>query len=214
MNHKLNQLLRIIAIIGGIIFGIIRIVNNDIYGSLICFSIIPVMFAPYLLKKIFKIELGEQIETIYYIFVFFAHFLGSIINLYDYIDGYDKIMHFLSGMLSAMIAFVLLVKMKHYKDKNRIFNYLFIISITLTIASLWEFYEFTFDSLFTKDAQNVLTTGVGDTMWDMIVAFFGAILVLIEYTRELISNKKLVVRKFIEEVGVKDERKRKKNSNI
>ena len=210
MNHKMNFCLRVIAIIGGIICGCIRMFNGDIYGTLICFAIIPVMFVPYLLTKLFHIKLGEQVETIYYIFVFFAHFLGSIVNLYDFIKGYDKIMHFLSGILSAFIAFIILVRMKKYHNKSILFNVIFVIAITLSIAALWEFYEFTFDSLFGKDAQNVLTTGVGDTMWDMIVAFFGSILVVIEYLREIYCNKKSVIVKFIEEIGDGIGRKRKR----
>ena len=192
MNHKLNQVLRFVAIIGGIIC-----------GSLICFSIIPVMFVPYLLDNLLNLKFTKQMETIYYIFIFFAHFLGSIMNFYDLLIGYDKVMHFLSGMLSAFIAFILLVHMKHYKKKDHIFTILFVIAITLSIASLWEFYEFTFDNLFNKDAQNVVSTGVNDTMWDMIMAFFGSLVVIVEYIREIIKNKYKTILNFIEEVGEK-----------
>lgn len=201
MNKKINRLLIAIAIIIGCIYGVIRIIDMDIYGALICFAIIPVMLAPMLLRKIFNIKISTQIETIYLIFVFFAHFLGSIINFYHLIMYYDKVMHLLSGLLSALLGFVLLVKMKHYKKKNILFTIIFVIAFTLSIAVLWEFYEFTADNLFSKDAQNVLTTGVDDTMWDMIMAFFGSIIVTFEYLREALKNKKSVVMGFIEEVG-------------
>ena len=137
----------------------------------------------------------------YLIFVFFAHFLGSIVNLYHMILGYDKIMHFISGMLTALIALILLVKMKQYKKKNILFTIIFIIAITLSIASLWEFYEFTFDTIFVKDAQNVVTTGVSDTMWDMILAFLGSVIIAIQYYYEISKKKALMLTKFINEVG-------------
>lgn len=202
MNNKINKLLISISIIVGTIYGVIRITDGDIYGALICFAIIPVMLAPHLLKKLFDIKISNQVETIYLIFIFFAHLLGSILDFYQTILYYDKIMHLLSGLLSALLGFVLLVKMKHYKSKNIVFNIIFVIAITLSIAALWEFYEFTFDYLFSKDAQNVTTTGVGDTMGDMIMAFIGSIVVSIEYLREAIKKKKSVITGFIEEVGV------------
>lgn len=201
MNKKINYLLIAIAIIVGVGYGIQDSFHGDFYGALICFAIIPVMLAPYILKKVFGIKINNQVETIYLIFIFFAHFLGSIIDLYHYLNGYDKVMHFLSGMLSALIGFVLLVKLEEYKRKKLLFTIIFIMAISLSIGALWEFYEFTADNLFGKDAQNVLTTGVDDTMWDMIMAFLGASLVAIRYYYESYRKKRSIVIGFIEEVG-------------
>lgn len=203
MNKKLNYLLIAIAIIVGVGYGISDCINGDIYGSLICFAIIPVMLAPYILRKIFSIQINSQIETIYLIFVFFAHFLGSIVDLYHYINGYDKVMHFLSGMLSALVGFIILVKMSDYKKQKTLFVIIFVMAVSLSIGALWEFYEFTADNLFGKDAQNVLTTGVDDTMWDMIMAFFGAMIVSGRYYYELHKKKSSIVTGFIKEVGGK-----------
>lgn len=201
MNKKLNNLLIVIAIIGGIICGISRMIDQNIYGALICFAIIPVMLAPSLLKQLFHIEVTMQMATIYLIFVFFAHFLGSILDLYHMVPGYDKIMHFLSGMLSAFVGFIILVKMKQYKKSSLWYHIIFIIAITLSIASLWEFYEFICDHLFGKDAQNVLTTGVDDTMLDMIMAFLASIIVSIGYYIEVAKHKGTIITGFIKEVG-------------
>lgn len=204
MTKKINYLLIAIAIIIGIGYGISDCLNGDIYGALICFAIIPVMLAPYILKKIFGVKINLQVETIYLIFVFFAHFLGSIVDLYHYINGYDKVMHFLSGMLSALVGFVLLIKMGEFKRKKPFFSIVFILAISLSIGAFWEFYEFTADNLFGKDAQNVFTTGVDDTMWDMIMAFFGASIVAGQYYYESYRKKRFVVTGFIEEVGGKN----------
>lgn len=209
MNKKLNYLLIVIAIIGGIISGISRIVDQDIYGALICLAIIPVMLAPYLIKRLFHVEVTPQMATIYLIFVFFAHFLGSILDLYHTVPGYDKIMHFLSGMLSALVGFMILVKMKQYKKSNSWYHIIFIIAITLSIASLWEFYEFICDHLFGKDAQNVLTTGVDDTMLDMIMAFLASLIVSIGYYIEVVKHKGTIITGFIKEVGEEQDVRRK-----
>lgn len=202
MNKKINLLLIVIAIIGGIFYGILRILGNDLYGFLICISIIPVMLLPYLLQKFFHLSISPQIESMYLIFVFFAHFLGSIVNFYHIINGYDKIMHLISGMLSAFIGFYLLVKLHHYKKTQLLFTIIFVIGVTLSIASLWEFYEFISDNIFQKDAQNVLTTGVTDTMLDMLMAFIGASIVCMKYYFEVIRKKGTIVLNFIKEAGV------------
>ena len=201
MNKKVNICLMAIAIIGGIIYGIMRILNNDVYGFLICISIIPVMLIPFLLKKFFYLKISNQVETLYLIFVFFAHFLGSIVNFYDLIPGYDKIMHFISGMLSTFIGLLLLIKLKQYKKINVVFTIIFMIAVTLSIATLWEFYEFISDYIFSKDAQNVITTGVSDTMWDMLMAFLGAIVISSQYWHEVKRKKESIVIKFIKEAG-------------
>lgn len=201
MNKKVNICLMAIAIIGGIIYGIMRILNNDVYGFLICISIIPVMLIPFLLKKFFYLKISNQVETMYLIFVFFAHFLGSIVNFYDLIPGYDKIMHFISGMLSTFIGLLLLIKLKQYKKINVVFTIIFMIAVTLSIATLWEFYEFISDYIFSKDAQNVITTGVSDTMWDMLMAFLGAIVISSQYWHEVKRKKESIVIKFIKEAG-------------
>ena len=59
------------------------------------------------------------------------------------------------------------------------FNIIFILSFTSLCACLWEVFEFTCNALVGGDAQRVALTGVSDTMWDIIVALFGAIFVSI-----------------------------------
>ncbi len=195
-----NLILIMIAIIGGIVSVFLTNGHADIYSVVIRLGIIPAMLLPYLLKRFFKIKIPVTIETIYLIFIFFAYFLGSIINLYYIIYDYDKVMHFLSGILSALVAITLLIKFKKYDKKSILFNVLFMIAITLMIASLWEMYEFKTDILFNKDIQRVYLTGVNDTMLDMMSALFGAVITSLIFTYEILKNKSLFVVQFIEEI--------------
>jgi len=190
----------VIASIGGIYFSIEPIMNGNIYKILICLSIILVMLVPTILKKIFRLNLTPTVEFVYLIFVFFAHFLGSIVNFYHTINNYDKIIHLASGTVTAFFSLYLLINLKKYDHKSILFNVLFIISFTLMIASFWEFFEYFNDNLFGKDAQNVLTTGVDDTMKDMIAAFLGSILFNVMYIYEAKTGNKILINKFIKEV--------------
>lgn len=176
-------------------------IERTLYKYLIVFSIIPVMLIPYALKKFFKLKLDEVIITLYLIFIFFAHFLGTIVNLYYKIPIYDKLMHTLSGVMTSFLALIILIKFKKYNNKSLAFNIIYIIAITSMIALMWEIYEFTNDGLFNKDAQRVLQTGVTDTMTDMIVAFLGSCAFSLFYAFEKIYKKNFLISLFIKQVS-------------
>ena len=176
--RKITNLLIFIIILVSIIFGVQAIYSNNIYDGLICLTIIPVVYLPKIIRKLFKIDISSINEFIFIIFVFLAHFLGSILNFYNHIYFYDKFVHFLSGMVVAMITIEFLVKNKKY-DKNYLFNFLFILGISFLVAGCWEYFEYISDLIFKKDAQNVLKTGINDTMQDMLVATLGTILLLL-----------------------------------
>lgn len=200
-NRKFNLILVCIAICCGLYLGIDKMISGDIYSALIRFAIVPVMLVPLILRKVFHREIGAKLETIYLLFVFCAHFLGSIIDLYHSVPGYDKVMHLLSGSVSALVALYVLIKLNQYSEKSLFFNVLFIIAFTIMIAGFWEYYEYTCDQLFQKDAQNVLTTGVGDTMQDMIAATIGSILVIIMYLYEVLSHSNWFITRFMKETS-------------
>lgn len=141
-------------------------------------SIFLTIVFPYILNKFFKLNINESFIFIWIIFIFMAHYLGVICNYYNIIDYFDKIVHTFSGILSASVAIIILSKVK---SNNILFNIIFILSFTWMCAGLWEVFEFVCNALFGGDAQMVVATGVSDTMWDMIVAFLGAIIVSIFY---------------------------------
>lgn len=136
-------------------------------------SIILTVSAPYILQKIFKIKISDGLSFMYIIFIFMAHYFGVIEKFYNNFYYYDKIVHTLSGALTAYVAYLIL---KNKQIKDTMFNITFIIAFTFMIAGLWEIFEFTCNALFGGDAQRVLETGVDDTMWDIIVAFIGSII--------------------------------------
>ena len=103
-------------------------------------------------------------------------------------------------IIIAFFALELLYKLDRYDSKKIFFTCLFIIAFNTMCASFWEFFEFISDNIFGKDAQNVLTTGVNDTMMDMILASLGSLTFVITYIFEEFNNKKLIVKNFIEQL--------------
>lgn len=181
----INIVLILVSIIGSFYFVFTR--DNQLGLILKDASIIITITLPYIVEKLFKIKIDINTKFAYIIFVFMAHFLGATCELYNKIYWFDKFTHTLSGVLTAYAAILLLKHLKKYNKKDRFFNVLFIIAFTLMIASFWEMFEFTANILFGGDAQKVASTGVTDTMMDIIVAFLGSILYSIIY---LFFNKK------------------------
>lgn len=181
----INIVLILVSIIGSFYFVFTR--DNQLGLILKDASIIITITLPYIIEKLFKTKIDINTKFAYIIFVFMAHFLGATCELYNKIYWFDKFTHTLSGVLTAYAAILLLKHLKKYNKKDRFFNVLFIIAFTLMIASFWEMFEFTANILFGGDAQKVASTGVTDTMIDIIVAFLGSILYSIVY---LFFNKK------------------------
>ena len=75
-------------------------------------------------------------------------------------------------------------------DKKITFNIIFGILVTITLATIWELTEFSIDKLLNKDMQDVIKSGVDDTMKDIIVAIISAILAILSYIYENKKNKK------------------------
>jgi len=196
MIKKINITLILIAIIGSLYFVFTR--DNNIVLILKDISIIFSISALYIVQKIFKIKINEYINLVYIIFIFMAHFLGVICELYNYIYWFDKFVHFLSGIVTSFVAIYLLIIFK--KNKNIFFDILFIIALTLMIASLWEVFEYLSSYYFDVDPQKVVITGVSDTMGDIIVSFLGSILVSISYYFENKYNYDLLIKKFIKSI--------------
>ncbi len=141
-------------------------------------SIVLTLLFPYIVKKLFKFNVSESTVFVWIIFIFLAHYMGVICELYFKWYYFDKVTHTFSGVLSAFVAIMILDKVK---VKSMLFRIIFILSFTWLCAGLWEVFEFTCNALFGGDAQRVALTGVTDTMLDMIVAFAGSLVVSLFY---------------------------------
>lgn len=174
---KLNILLIIITLICSA-YTVLNELDKSIVIILKDASIFLTVFIPYIIEKVFKIKVAEGCKTVWIIFIFLAHYLGVALEFYNEWEGFDKVTHTISGVLSAYVAAIIL---QYNKSKKLPFNVIFILSFTWLCAGLWEVFEFTCNHFFGGDAQRVAATGVSDTMWDMIVAFFGSIAFNIYY---------------------------------
>lgn len=180
MTKYINKILTLVMLL---ITGVITIwnINNNHYDRLFsCISIIIVVIIPIILNKtIFYLE--DKDKFIFNIFIFLAHFLGSIVNLYNSIWWYDLFTHYLSGAFASTIAIFIMKRLNKYNYHDILFNILFALGITFLSAGVWEILEFSSDIIFNTNLQHHIETGVKDTMEDIIAAFLGSITWLFIY---------------------------------
>ncbi len=197
---KFNNVLIFISSLASLCYAV-RDLNMGIYDRLLaCLSIIFVLFIPRIINKIFKLKISPYMEFVYVVFIILAQFLGSVVNLYNSVWWFDLFTHFLSGILTSVLALVIMDWFGVYNKKNKWFNALFIICFTLMVASLWEFIEFGAFVFLKMDVQHHLTTGVFDTMEDMLVAFLGSIIVSVSYLVESKVSKSGFLKKVVNDL--------------
>lgn len=160
--------------------------NDRLLGDI---SVILVFFLPRIFSKLLKFKISDNLELCYIVFIVLAQFLGSIVNLYNTTWWYDLLTHFLSGIVTSILALIFLNWLKMYKSDKKIFNIIYMIMFTLMVASLWEFLEYGADTFLGMNVQHNIETGVKDTMEDMLVAFLGSIIVVITYLKSNLITK-------------------------
>mgnify|MGYP000698908870 FL=1 len=196
---KTNDILIILMIIVNTICMLLSICGKYNSNILVCLSLYLIIFLPRIVRK-FSSKVNDLIELIFLLFILFAQLLGSILHFYGIIYWYDSFMHYISGILTSFLAVIILILFNKYDDNDKVFNVIFILSITLMVASLWEIFEFTTDNLLDGDAQRVVATGVTDTMKDIICALLGSILFSFCYLYECLKNKTLLIKEFIKKL--------------
>lgn len=107
----------------------------------------------------------------YLIYIYFSHVLGTTCHFYKY-PYYDKIIHFCSGIIIVWLGYLILKK----EIQQKRLLYIFINCVEMSVAFLWEVFEYSGLIFFQYDASRHYTTGVHDTMQDMIISLIGGIL--------------------------------------
>ena len=141
------------------------------YGGFIAGLVLP--FLPEFVSKLFKCKFAFRLQLIYYIFLFVALDMGICMDLYKTVPYFDKVVHFFSGVFTALVGHYALVYFKVNKSPI-LFKAMFIMFFSMAIAVLWEFFEFGCDKLLGQSMQQLVSVGVDDTMFDLLCATVGA----------------------------------------
>lgn len=153
------------------------------------------LLTPCIVPMLFKLCKFKPVYEIYLlniIFVYFASLIGSSFHGYS-VPGFDKVLHFTSGLLLSMVAillFMVVKKVSRVENKEDYHLFLIFINVTnLAIAVCWEFYEYAMLIFFNNDCINHYTSGVHDSMTDMLCAFVGGLIITYLIMRSYKTNK-------------------------
>ncbi len=151
---------------------------------------------PLIMRRL-NIYVNSYLAILWYIFIILSMYVGANFELFKISSVYDKIVHFYSGIVSAIIG----LSFVNFDSKNVNKFKVFVITLSFAclIALFWEICEFTYDGITGDNTQryNDETNSYAfegrqallDTMLDIIVAFVGALITSISLM--FINNKTL-----------------------
>jgi hypothetical protein len=137
-------------------------------------------YLPKMFEKRYNVNLPLELEVLVIAFVYAAFFLGEMNDFYHRYWWWDIMLHTVSGIVLAYIGFIILyVLNSNNKIKaNAFWLAFFAFCFATAAAGVWEIFEFAMDELWGWDMQR-RATGVVNTMWDLIVATAGALIISI-----------------------------------
>lgn len=159
-----------------------RIANGNYYSAFLALASFLILLLPHIVFALLKLQLIPQLLTLAYLFCTAAFTIGTALGVYQMLPYYDKVVHTLSGVLFSFLGLLLFSRLKperRISSEELPLAVIFSFSFSMMIAAVWELYEYTVSLLTPMDPQNVLTTGIHDTMLDMLVCLVGAALFII-----------------------------------
>ena len=116
-------------------------------------------FIPEATERLLKnrVRFSSALKCAIVLFIFGAEFLGEIKNFYYHIPWWDTLLHTTSGVILAMIGFML-VHALNKSDRitfqlSPFFVALFAFTFALASGAVWEIFEYSGDRLFAMDMQ-------------------------------------------------------------
>lgn len=158
----------------------------DAYHLGIALGTLLIPLLPELIYRIFRLRRVYQLDFFVLAFSLLGYTLGAVVDLYQRVPFFDKAVHMLSGVFVSMLLLCLFCAVcpSHMPGRGeRLLAVLFVFFGSMAVAGLWEICEYTVHALTGRDVQQVLSTGVGDTMQDMIVCLIGTLFYLPQVLR-------------------------------
>ena len=184
-NEKIFLFILILIMIVNTVFNY----RNDGNKSIIELSIGMFLYAlPIITNNLLKFKITRTIRYIYYILVFLIYYLCVFLNIKEMMN-YHALICLVSGLLLLFLSLIINIKLFRLENKNYILNLLSILLLSIIISIVLQ--------LIISLINN----------YD-IVQFFKSVLIMLTgtsigclwYLYESITETKLFITKFIEEI--------------
>ncbi len=161
----------------------------------VCLSLLPAWLA-----KTHRVNFPVEIEIVLLLILILDITFGQLFNFYDRLIYFDKVLHYHNSMMIAFLGFLLIYAL-YFTGKLKISPFsggVVILFVTLGIGGFWEILEYLSDRIFARGAQgSPMMSPFDDTMWDLIVNFFGGIVGAVFGSIYIRHSKRTRSRRFI-----------------
>lgn len=168
----------------------IKVKSDYVLTLLQCILGVIVMFIPSFVEKKWSIDIPNNMEIAYFIFLYCAIYLGEVHDFYYVIPHWDTILHAFSGAMLGALGFSLVAFFNDAEildtKLSPFFIAFFAFCFALAAGVIWEIYEFLADSILLTNMQKFMLAdgtvlqghaAVSDTMEDLIVDSLSALIV-------------------------------------
>ncbi len=176
-----------------IVFNILRIIVlvvmvrqfflSNYQSVFFCVLTLLLFYIPSWVQAKTNMDIPPALEITIFLFIFAAEILGEINAFYVRISGWDTMLHTLNGFLAAAVGFSLVVILNNNDnltfELSPIFMALTAFCFSMTVAVVWEFFEFGMDVIFFTDMQkdtvinSITTVALDKTLTNTVVSIKG-----------------------------------------
>jgi hypothetical protein len=157
------------------------LVRGQWLHAVLVVGIMTITLIPALFGRRLPVQIPSEIQLLAILFIFATLFLGEVHDYYERFWWWDLVLHATAGLLMGLFGFLIV----YILNENRLvdlrmrpsFVAIFAFTFAVTTGTLWEIFEFSMDQLLGMNMQKPMlgdTSGLTDTMWDMIVNAVGA----------------------------------------
>ncbi len=161
---------------------VLLLIDGQWFNAFLVITIMVTSLLPVVLGRHFRVYIPPEFQLLAIVFVFAALFLGEIQSYYIRYWWWDIVLHTSSGLLMGILGFLLVYVLNESENvgvhMRPRFVAFFAFLFAVTVGTLWEIFEFAMDQLAGTQMQKPMlgdTSGLTDTMWDMIVNALGAL---------------------------------------
>ncbi len=213
LDGKVNFVVRILFVLAFAETLIFAVFTKDASNMINAFTALlgfALTFVPEAVESISKnrLRFSSGVKIAIVLFIFAAELLGEINSFYDKVPWWDNMLHSLSGVILALIGFMLVYAMNETDKVDLHLSPLFIAAFAFFFAvaagAIWEIFEFGCDRIFAMNMQKFrppegvtaihsaswnFDDGLIDTMTDLILDTLSALAVAISGYIKIKSGK-------------------------
>ncbi|MBU1046511.1 hypothetical protein KKH36_01880 [Patescibacteria group bacterium] len=153
--------------------GVIAVINQNWVNLFLSVLTTLILYFSHRFSKNIGLEFPSEIEIAIIFLIYASLFLGEISSFYSRFWWWDIMLHTFSGVLIALIAFLIvyILNRKTALFMSPFFVSIFAFSFAIALGVIWEIFEFSVDNVF---GLNMQKSGLVDTMGDLTLIVVGA----------------------------------------